>query len=76
MKKDLPCPVYHQLPDTLETQFARELTDMQSLVRDAFISHTINVWNAPLIVYQQAILMKLPLKGNLEDHWSLKTIRL
>lgn len=26
-------PVYHQLPDTLETQFARELTDMQSQVR-------------------------------------------
>lgn len=33
VKKELPCPVYHQLPDTLETQFARELTDMQSHVR-------------------------------------------
>lgn len=26
-------PVYHRLPDTPETQLARELTDMQSQVR-------------------------------------------
>jgi len=33
VKKELPCPVYHQLADTPETQLARELTDMQSQVR-------------------------------------------
>lgn len=32
-KKEMMCPVYHQLPDTLENQFARVLTDMQSQVR-------------------------------------------
>lgn len=32
-KKEMSRPVYHQLPDTLENQFARELSGMQSQVR-------------------------------------------
>lgn len=31
-KAETAHPVYHQLADTLETQLARELTDMQSNV--------------------------------------------
>lgn len=31
-KAETAHPVYHQLPDTLETQLARERTDMQSNV--------------------------------------------
>lgn len=40
VKAELAHPVYHQLPDTLETQFARELTDMQSNVRPAPLRRT------------------------------------
>lgn len=32
-KKEMSRPVFHQLPDTLENQFARELSGMQSQVR-------------------------------------------
>lgn len=40
VKTELAHPVYHQLPDTLETQLARELTDMQSNVRPAPLGRT------------------------------------
>lgn len=32
VKQELPCPLYHKLPDTPETQLARELAELQSQV--------------------------------------------